>query len=41
METNNALQVFSNGELGDFRPTYGRFRVKNWEIEPYVNSLVY
>lgn len=27
--------------LGDFRPTYGRFRVKNWEIEPYVNSLVY
>lgn len=24
--------------LGDFRPTYGRFRVVHWEIVPYVNA---
>ncbi len=29
------------GGLGDFRPTYGRFRVINWEIVPYVNAGVY
>jgi hypothetical protein len=27
--------------LGDFRPTYGRFRVKSWEIVPYVNAESY
>ena len=26
--------------LGDFRPTYGRFRVIHWELESYVNSEV-
>ena len=26
--------------LGDFRPTYGRFRVVHWEIVPYVNAEV-
>ena len=29
------------GGLGDFRPTYGRFRVVHWEIEPYVNAEAY
>lgn len=29
------------GGLGDFRPTYGRFRVTRWEIEPYVNADAY
>lgn len=24
--------------LGDFRPTYGRFRVNRWEIQPYVSA---
>ena len=24
--------------LGDFRPTYGRFKVVNWEVLPYVNA---
>lgn len=24
--------------MGDFRPTYGRFRVMRWEIDPYVNA---
>ena len=27
--------------LGDFRPTYGRFRVVHWDIEPYVNAEIY
>ena len=27
--------------LGDFRPTYGRFRVIHWEIVPYVNAETY
>ena len=27
--------------LGDFRPTYGRFRVIHWDIKPYVNADVY
>ena len=27
--------------LGDFRPTYGRFRVVHWEIEPYMNAEIY
>ena len=26
--------------LGDFRPTYGRFRVIRWEILPFVNAEV-
>ena len=26
--------------LGDFRPTYGRFKVVHWEIEPYVSADV-
>lgn len=26
------------GGIGDFRPTYGRFRVTHWEIVPYVNA---
>ena len=26
--------------LGDFRPTYGRFRVTHWEIVPYVNAEI-
>ena len=29
------------GGLGDFRPTYGRFRVVHWEIVPYVNVEAY
>ena len=29
------------GGLGDFRPTYGRFRVVHWEIVPYVNAEAY
>ena len=29
------------GGLGDFRPTYGRFRVVRWEIVPYVNAETY
>lgn len=29
------------GGLGDFRPTYGRFRVIRWEIVPYVNADTY
>ena len=29
------------GGLGDFRPTYGRFRVTHWEIEAYVNAEAY
>ena len=24
--------------LGDFRPTYGRFKVVNWEVLPYVSA---
>lgn len=24
--------------LGDFRPTYGRFRVNHWDVMPYVNA---
>ena len=26
--------------LGDFRPTYGRFRVTSWDIVPYVNAEI-
>ena len=26
--------------LGDFRPTYGRFRVIRWELEQYINADV-
>ena len=26
--------------VGDFRPTYGRFRVNHWEIVPYVSAEV-
>lgn len=26
--------------LGDFRPTYGRFRVTHWEVLPYVNPEI-
>ena len=26
--------------LGDFRPTYGRFRVTHWDLAPYVNAEV-
>lgn len=29
------------GGLGDFRPTYGRFRVVHWEVVPYVNAEGY
>ena len=27
--------------LGDFRPTYGRFKVVHWEIAPYVDAEAY
>ena len=29
------------GGIGDFRPTYGRFKVIHWEIVPYVNAEMY
>ena len=29
------------GGLGDFRPTYGRFKVVHWEVVPYVNAEGY
>ena len=29
------------GGLGDFRPTYGRFRVVNWEVVPYIDAEAY
>ncbi len=29
------------GGIGDFRPTYGRFRVIHWEVVPYVNAEMY